>query len=93
MSEKTYRIKPLVWEYYKHHFLEEWQAAAVGGSYRVERWKRDDGARPGRCWAFKSDAGTVPEYDACATAEEGMALAEAHWRETITRFLEEVTHE
>ena len=93
MSEKTYRIRPLVWEYYKNHVREEWQAEAVGGSYRVERWRRDNGAWRGWCWAFESDADTVPEYDACATAEEGMALAEAHWRETITRFLEEVTHD
>ena len=93
MSEKTYRIKPLEWERGACPNCEWCASRAVGGSYRVERWRHAYCDWRGWCWAFESDADTVPEYDDCATAEEGMALAEAHWRETITRFLEEVAHE
>ena len=38
----------------------------------------------------QDDAWAMLRHD-CRTAAEGKAAAEAHWRETITRFLEEVT--
>ena len=93
MSEKTYRIKPLVWEYYKNHVREEWQAAAVGGWYCVERWMTDGGSWGKWKWSKEDMTDCAPDMHQCRTAAEGKAAAEAHWRETITRFLEEVTHE
>ena len=92
-SETTYRIEPLRWAYFANRNREAWEARAIGGKYRVERWRRDNGRWRGWCWAFESVADEAPDAHPCRTAEEGKALVEADWRETITRFLEEVDHE
>ena len=86
---KTYRIKPLEWRHCLNDVLEQFSASVIGGVYEVER-------RIGRndwLWQFDDGGDDAPEYCICRTAAEGKALAEADWRETITRFLEEVTHE
>ena len=90
---ETYRIKPPEWEHSRHSRRESWQAAAVGGRYSVERWRLDDGHWGTWRWVLEDMTDGAPAVRQCRTADEGKAMAEAHWRETITRFLEEVTHE
>lgn len=87
MSKQTYRIKPLEWKRVKNAGGELFSAPAIGGQYEVWRLPRS------RRWWWLFDDGDECAPDPCRTAEEGMAAAEAHWRETITWFLEEVTHE
>lgn len=93
MSRQTYAIKPLVWRHEVGRFREMWEAPAIEGSYKVERW-RDDKGDPWRgwSWGFEDMQGCALYTHDCRTAEEGMAATEEHWRKSIERFLE-VTHE
>ena len=92
MSKQTYRIKPLAWRHEVGRFREMWEAPRIEGSYIVERF-RDDKGDPWRgwSWAFKDMQDCAPDMHDCRTADEGKAAAEEHWRNTITRFLEEVS--
>ena len=89
MSKKTYRIKPLEWKRVKNDGGELFSAPAIGVGYEVWRLGRS------RKWWWMFDDGEEPWPDShrCRTADEGKAAAEEHWRKTMTRFLEEVTHE
>lgn len=106
MSDQTYRIKPLVWERASYAFREEWWCNPLCMRYAISRTrKRPDG--PWSWWRLEMMACgnySTTGYDYyyydedCPKAlhrslQGAMAAAEAHWRETITRFLEEVNHE
>lgn len=93
MSEKAYHIRPLVWRRKKNRFHETWEAPAIEGAYRVERRRANEEAPwRGWSWSFEDRSDWTSDMHDCRTAKEGKAAAEAHWRETITRFLEEVNH-
>lgn len=89
MSEKTYRIKPLAWERVRNKVVEQFSAPAIGVGYEV--WRLSHSRK--WWWTFDDGKDPWPDSHRCRTAAEGKAAADAHWRETITRFLEEVTHE
>lgn len=89
MSEYTYRIKPLEWEHCLNKVVEQFSAPAIGGVYEVRRLAHSRQWR----WMFDDGDEYLPDSHECLTADEGKAAAEEHWRQTITRFLDEVDHE
>lgn len=106
MSEQTYAIKPLVWDSASYACREERWCRPLGMRYSVSRTRKGpDG--PWSWWRLDMrSCGNTHEtlgydyyYDddcpksSYRSLQHAIAVAEAHWRETIARFLEEVPHE
>lgn len=105
MSEKTYRIKPLEWKSHRTAYREELWTRPPGRCYSIARTRGGVERRWTRWYLEIRDysgnhvVGTfgyyyhLPPKMAYRTSDDAKAAAEANWRETITKFLEEVDHE
>lgn len=90
---ELFTIKPLVWEWTEKDDCRKYEARCLEGVFRVLNWREHYRAgEPYQTrWILVIAGGGGTK--ACASAEEGKALAEQHWREYISQALERVPTE